>query len=283
MVGGGRRPRGGRGGRARAARRGAADARGAAAALGPRWPQVRDPPRSPRPSPSARALVQVPPRGLWGESGAARWALTEAWLGAAPDREPSIDAARAALPRRLRSRHGGRRPHVVGIHRAAPVIERLRPQLRSFRDEQGRELLDVPDAPAPRPRDAGAAALPPRVRQPRPLPRRPRAALQRPGPGSAVPDRHVDRHRSTPTASTARGGSSPRRTGSRRWRSTASPRRARSRRTQDAIAAEGERLLRFVAPEATAQRVDFTGTTIGLTLAGSSRPACSAASTSSRP
>jgi hypothetical protein len=98
-------------------------------------------------------LVQVPPRALWGKSGRPIWATAAAWLGQPVPTEPETGTDEMILRYLV-----GYGPATVmdvqawcGRTRLREAMERLRPQLCTFRDEHGKELFDVPDGLLPDP------------------------------------------------------------------------------------------------------------------------------------
>ena len=98
---------------------------------------------------TALPLVQVPDDAEWGWPGAACFAVAETWL------QKAIPPAAKAEPLVLRYL-GGFGPATVqdaqawsGLRALRDAFEALRPKLRVFRDDKGRELFDLPKAPRP--------------------------------------------------------------------------------------------------------------------------------------
>jgi Winged helix DNA-binding domain len=224
------------------------------AALAARWPEA-DPPALAQAVTFHAPLVQVPPRGLWHTTGPARWALAEDWLGARVDGTAAVEAL---VPRYLAAFGPATVADIrtwSGLTGLRDVVERLRPRLRTFADERGRELLDVEGAPLPDP-DTPA---PPRF-----LPEYDNVALS-----------HAGRSRlfagGGPAGFAPRGGGWLLVEGFHRahWHLVAGrdvatltidryePRATDPARTVDAIVDEGDRLLVLLAPDAAAHRVQF--------------------------
>jgi hypothetical protein len=97
-------------------------------------------------------LVRVPPSGTWEQRRADLYALATDWVG--PENASAEDGIELLVRRYLQG--FGPAPasaiaNWAGLKLTAikPALERL--QLRRFRDEQGKELLDLPRAPLPDP------------------------------------------------------------------------------------------------------------------------------------
>ena len=95
-------------------------------------------------------LVQVPTDTAWGYPGTTEFALAETWLGRAIDAETKPHA----LVLRYLAAFGPAGVNDAqtwsGLSALREVFESLRPKLRVFRDPNGREVFDLPDAPRPK-------------------------------------------------------------------------------------------------------------------------------------
>lgn len=92
-------------------------------------------------------MVQAPSGGRWGYSNRPPYALPETWLGRSvwgPEhpRELLLRYLASFGPATVRDFQAW-----SGLVRQKDVIEALKPELRSYRDESGNELLDLPDTP----------------------------------------------------------------------------------------------------------------------------------------
>ncbi|OXM62211.1 winged helix DNA-binding domain-containing protein [Amycolatopsis vastitatis] len=123
-----------------------------ARAVAGRWPE-------PGPRPLGEMLiaaliptVQLPPRGVWRTKAGVRNLPLAAWLGR--DADP-LDPDDRPLVRRYLAAFGPAASADLrawcGLAGLPAAVKALRDELAVFRDERGRELLDLPDAPRPDP------------------------------------------------------------------------------------------------------------------------------------
>jgi hypothetical protein len=193
-------------------------------------------------------LVQVPPRGVWGKGGLARCTTAESWLGR------PLATARSPAPMLLRYLRAFGPASVrdmqlwSGLQNLGEIVDGLRRRLRVFRDGRGVELYDLPRAPRP----DGDTPAPPRF-----LPDYDNVFLGHADRARIVDEDLRKRHRSGVDMRNAPFLVDGFIAGT--WRLTRTKRRAtlvikplaKVRKAElTALAAEGERLLQFAAPDA---------------------------------
>jgi hypothetical protein len=203
------------------------------------------------------ALVQVPPRGVWGRTAQVTSTTAESWLGRSLAAHPSIDDV---VLRYLAAFGPATVADVAawsGLTGLREVVDRLRPRLRTFRDERGRELVDLPEAPRPDP-DTPA---PPRF-----LPEYDNVLLSHADHGRFISAEH--RPRLSRVAGPVHGAVLFDGFGCGLWRLDREGATGTAtlvvqhverltKRATAALAAEGRRLLRFIAGDADTRDVRF--------------------------
>lgn len=239
--------------------------------LGERWPDV-DPQHLAYTARCFLPLVQVTPRGLWGATGpgtTTTWTTADAWFGRPSRGLRDPDERSEALARLVRRYLAAFGPATVmdaqrwsGLTGLRDVVGRLRPELVTFTGPDGKEHLDLPDAPRP-----GADAVAPlalvaefdnlvlghanRTRVVDDVRRRAITTVNGQVPGTVLVDGYV-----AATWKVRRSGLRPATTPDAVARLDVTPLgHAFTRAQRAALDERGGELLRFVAPDASAHEV----------------------------
>ena len=92
------------------------------------------------------ALVQIPPRGVWGKTLQVTSTPAEAWLGRPLRGDATVDEMVLRYLAAFGPASPGDATAWSGLQGMREVFERIRPRLRRYRTEEGRELFDLPEA-----------------------------------------------------------------------------------------------------------------------------------------
>lgn len=96
-------------------------------------------------------LVMVPTDDRWGFPRTSAFTLADAWLGGPPSPDPAVEALVLRYLAAFGPASAADAQAWSGLPALGEVLDRLRPRLRTFTDDAGRELFDLPDAPRPDP------------------------------------------------------------------------------------------------------------------------------------
>ncbi|CNF48663.1 Protein of uncharacterised function (DUF1006) [Mycobacterium tuberculosis] len=94
-------------------------------------------------------LVMVPTQDRWGYPRTSQFTPAQAWLGTAPAADTAIDELMLRYLAANGPASAADAQTWSGLQSTGEALERLRPGLRVFTDDKGRELFDLPDAPRP--------------------------------------------------------------------------------------------------------------------------------------
>jgi len=94
-------------------------------------------------------LVQTPTDAAWGYPGSAKFTLAHEWMGAPIEDADYLDELILRYLAAFGPASAADAQAWSGLKGLAEAFKRLRPILREFKDERGKVLYDLPDAPRP--------------------------------------------------------------------------------------------------------------------------------------